>query len=304
MAFDLPRQKSVSQSHFAMVPRGDVPRSLFKNRSAHKTTFDAGYLVPVYLNEVLPGDSFRMKMTAFTRMQPAVFPIMDNLYMDSFWFFVPCRLVWTNWNKFMGERTPLPTSSTDYLIPRMEILEFTGSEPGQLADYFGFPNQSQMTDPLSAINALPFRAYQYIYDQWFRDQNIQDSPVASELFFGDGPDAWDVVNVIRRRGKRHDYFTSCLPWPQKGDAAAVPLSGLAPVQGLGIQQAGMTPVLNLPVHETARGAPTYPFGYRSNVDDVFIQIDANSATANPLIYADLSQATGALINDLRLADAM
>lgn len=317
--FSGPRQQSVSQSRFAMVPRSDVPRSLFRTKSAHKTTFDAGYLVPVYLNEVLPGDSFRMDMTAFARMSPAVRPIMDNLYMDSFWFFVPCRLLWSNWNRFMGERHPLPTSSTDYTVPVIEgfgSASYPGATPGSLADYFGLPTSDQLSGGTTGfdINALPFRGYCLIWDEWFRDQNMQDAIMQSAAFFDDGPDLMSVVGNILRRGKRHDYFTSCLPWPQKGDPTAIPLTGLAPIQGLGYYDTGTGPGAGpLSVTETARGVLNYskywvvqesaPVG--AGGANWAVEVDAASSgpAAPPEIFADLSQATGALINDLRLANA-
>ena len=306
-----PRQKSVSQSHFAMVPRNDVPRSAFKNRSGHKTTFDAGYLIPIYMNEVLPGDTFRMSMTAFCRLQTLIFPLLDNLYLDTFWFFVPCRLVWKNWQRFMGEQI-YPNASTDFTVPIMANSVYGGATPGELADYFGLPSNDQVTGTLSNINALPFRAYQRIWNEWFRDENLQNNwDISIADPYGDGPDVWTggdgyTPTILRRRGKRHDYFTSCLPWPQKGTAINA-LSGLAPVKGLGITSTlRTTPGSTTPTafYETPGGSTTtYPaFTSTATAGIAFRQKPTGGvAPYEPDVWADLSQATGATINALRQA---
>lgn len=131
------RQKSVDVHQFAMVPRSDVPRSTFNRESAHKTTFDAGYLVPVYCDEVLPGDSLKLSMTAFCRLATPLYPLMDNMRLDSFWFFVPNRLVWSNWKKFMGEQAT-PASSISFTVPQV-VSKASGYDIGSLQDYFGLP---------------------------------------------------------------------------------------------------------------------------------------------------------------------
>lgn len=306
MPFDQRHQK-VSQSHFAMIPKSHVPRSVFRNRSGHKTTLDAGYCVPVYLNEILPGDTVRMNMTAFARMQPAVYPIMDNLYMDSFWFFVPCRLVWENWKYFMGEAV-LGGLPTDYTVPVMASGVFSGASAGSLSDYFGLPSSDQVTGTLDNINALPFRAYQLIWDEWFRDQNLQ-SRIISQSDIGDGPDSWgsgaDGVSVLRRRNKRHDYFTSALPFAQKGAAASIPLDGLAPIQGIGFHTTNITTNTGNTFKETARGNVVYPFAANTSQNDVTFQMDsATNPNVDPLIFADLSQAANASIELFRVANTL
>lgn len=165
------RNQSVSAHQFAMIPRADIPRSKFRMQSAHKTTFDASYLIPLFCEEVLPGDTFHMQATFFARLATPIFPIMDNLYFDTFWFFVPNRLVWTNWVKFQGEQED-PGDSTDYTIP--QIIVTNNGEGGQsiehltIYDYFGIPTFDPTPGQEIRFNALPFRGYNLIYNEWFR----------------------------------------------------------------------------------------------------------------------------------------
>jgi len=278
------KNQSVSAHKFSMIPRADIPRSSFQIQTAHKTTFDSGYLVPIYVDEVLPGDTFNLKMTAFARLATPIFPVMDNMYLDSFFFFVPNRLLWENWQRFMGEQTN-PGDSTAYLVPQVETPE-GGYAIGSLQDYMGLPTVGQVTAGQTVSHsAFHLRAYNLIWNEWFRDQNLQDSlPVNID----DGPD--DPADyVIQRRGKRHDYFTSSLPWPQKGDAVQLPLGTIAPI------------VADVP----ANGYPTVlvggaPHNFRNvpATDRVYIETGAPHATSGPL-YADLSAATAATINQLR-----
>jgi hypothetical protein len=217
--------RSVMSHNFSQVPQAKIPRSVFKRDHAHKTTFDAGYLIPVLVDEALPGDTFNCKMNFFGRLATPLAPIMDNIFLDSFFFAVPYRLLWSNFKKFMGEQVD-PGDSTDYTIPVLDDtaapLSTTGFVNSSVYDYMGLP--TEVTD-IENISALPLRAYYAVWNDWFRDQNLQDS---LDFNLTDGPD--DPADyALQRRGKRHDYFTSCLPWAQKGNSVTLSMSGTAPV---------------------------------------------------------------------------
>lgn len=215
------RQRS---NHFSQIPNSPIQRSVFDRSHDYKTTLDSGYLIPFFVDEVLPGDTFKLRVNAFVRMNTLIAPFMDNVFMDTFFFFVPTRLVWDNWQRFCGEQKN-PGDSTDFLIPSLSgTNNFTN---GSIFDYMGLPTGVSIDPANTPINSLPFRAYNLIYNEWFRDENLIDSiPVLTT----DGPDP--VSNyTLRKRAKRHDYFTSALPWPQKGPSVEVGLSGNAPVKG-------------------------------------------------------------------------
>lgn len=209
-----------TQHLFSQIPSTQIPRSVFDRSHGYKTTFNSGYLVPFYVDEVLPGDSFKLTATLFARLATPIVPFMDNLYLETFFFFVPNRLVWDNWQKFNGEQKN-PTDSTDFLIP---TVSGTNVQNQTLWDYFGLP--TNVSEALK-VNALPFRAYNLIFNEWFRDENLQES---LKVPTGDGPDNLSDYNLVRR-GKRHDYFTSCLPWPQKGPGVEISIGGQASVSG-------------------------------------------------------------------------
>lgn len=295
------RNQSVNVHQFAMVPKADIPRSQFRRQSAHKTTFDAGYLIPVYVDEVLPGDTFNLKMTAFARLSTPLYPVMDNMYLDTFFFFVPNRLVWTNWERFMGEQDN-PTDSISYVIPQA-VTPASGYAINSLQDYFGLPTVGQVATSATVSHSnLPLRAYNLIWNEWFRDQNLQNSATVDK---GDGPDS--VANyTLLRRGKRHDYFTGCLPFVQKGTAVSLPLGTSVPVRTSNTATlTGAQPGLALSkVSGAAVGAnvvlTTGAAGGGLSENTLTGGAWQNFVYPNNL-YADLSTATAATINQLRQA---
>jgi len=271
---------SVMRHTFSQVPKAEIPRSTFDRSHGHKTTFDAGWLVPVYIDEALPGDTFNLSMTAFARLATPIFPLMDNMFMDSFFFAVPMRLLWSNWEKFNGEQVN-PGDSTDFLIPQI-VAPAGGHGSGSIFDYMGVP-PGQANLPHSAMWN---RAYNLIWNEWFRDQNLQNSLTVPVT---DGPDA-HTLYTLQRRGKRHDYFTSALPWPQKGPGVSIPLGTTAPIATDGASSAVVS------VKSTAQSNLQKLLG----TDSANLYLTGTTNTTSPL-YADLSAATAATINSLRQA---
>lgn len=224
-------RQGASYNRFSAIPRAQIQRSVFNRSHDYKTTFDSGYLVPFYVDEVLPGDSFKLNCSVFCRLATPIVPFMDNLYLETFFFFVPNRLVWKHWENFMGQQDN-PGDSTDYLIPQT-VAGNTGFAVGSVADYFGIPTSVKGL----SVSSLPFRAYQLIYNEWFRDENLQDrvgawAPAAPHKDdpVGDWNDTNSTGLTLLRRNKYHDYFTSALPWPQKGDAVDVNFGVGGPVE--------------------------------------------------------------------------
>lgn len=206
--------KSVMKHAFSMIPKTSIQRSSFDRSFGYKTTFNEGFLIPFFCDEVLPGDTFKLKTSVLARLSTPIVPVMDNMFLDMQFFFVPNRLLWDHWTNFNGEQRD-PTDSTDYLVPTV-TSPVGGFATQSIFDYLGLPTGVANL----SVNSLPLRAYNLIWNEWYRDENLQNSVTVEH---GDS----DNVNnyTLLKRGKRHDYFTSCLPWPQKGSAVTVPLAG-------------------------------------------------------------------------------
>jgi hypothetical protein len=306
---------SGQQHSFAVTPSINAPRSVFNRRSTYKTTFDIGWLIPFFWDEVYPGDTFNAKSTVFLRLATPLNPIMDVMYADVHWFFAQNRILWDNWRKFCGEQVD-PGDSIDYTIPVLSdgsSARFSNADSGlstvamrvdALMNYMGIPDgigPSSVDD----INALPFRAYSRIYNEWFRDSNLINS-VDAGLLTDDGPDnvGGSDLHHLQRRGKRHDYFTSALPWPQKPDATwgsggvTLPLGSTADVIRDGSKYIRVT-----------NGTDTKILTMNSGSSD--LELDAASGSTGAVypaddatgfgLVTDLTNATAATINDLREA---
>jgi len=284
------------QEQFARVESPNIQRSTFDRSHGCKTTLDAGKLYPVFIDEALPGDTINLSATMFGRLATPLKPIMDNIKFDLHFFSVPNRLVWDNWEKFNGQQDN-PSDTTDYLIPSITSPAVTGYAEESIFDYFGLPTKI----PGLEHSALPLRAMNLIWNEWYRDQNLQDSVPVNK---GDGPDL-PADYTILKRNKRKDYFTSALTTPQKGTAVSVPLGSTAPVTGLGKLNQNYL-VNNISVYETG-GSALETYTKSAAIDaasgndyQFYVEEDPNNL-GYPNVYADLSSATAATINSLREA---
>jgi len=290
---------SAQQHQFSEVPHADIQRSTFDRSHGLKTTFNAGQLVPIYVDEALPGDTFSCNLTAFSRLATPIHPTMDNAFMDTHFFAVPVRLVWQDFEEFMGETKDYKPAGATRLdgtpdftvaapIPPTITAGGSGETEGSLSDYFGIPTKVAALE----FSALWHRAYTLVWNDWFRDENLQ-APKTVDISSGADTTAYPLLN----RGKKHDYFTSALPWPQKGADVTLPLGTAAPVSS-NMSFSGTNVAANrVNITDTSGNIK----GLLTSGGDVYG--DANPSGTTGSLYADLTQATSATINQLRLAFA-
>lgn len=320
------RNIRVNQSHFAMIPQANIRRSVFDRSHVYKTTFNEGQLIPYFVDEVIPGDTFTLNPVEFCRLATPVVPFMDNIYIESFFFFVPSRLVYDKWVNLCGEQEN-PEDSTDYLVPTVSL---TGDMTGKLPDYMGIACASGKFNNIS-VNCLPFRSYWLIWNEWFRDENLQKSVKVSKgetntvlepMGQSTANPNYGLPSGIENwydpapRGKRYDYFTGALPWPQKGPAVDLPLGVNASITGVS------------PLGSSSQniGAMSIPFNYSfqeqygsDNDNYAYFPTHSTSSDRKPTTsnftasqipkmpsddspwLADLSSATSITINSLRQA---
>ncbi len=302
------RKIRVRGHRFSDAPAMYMRRTKFDRSHVYKTTFNSGKLIPVFVDEVLPGDTTRMSVNYFARLATPIKPIMDNIYLDWFFFFVPNRLVWEHWQNFCFEQED-PDDSTDYVIPAIMANDNKNNTyVGSLWDYFGLPVNTSNT--ITGVSALPFRAVYLIWNEWFRDENLQKSVKIQK---GDTNEILDSSRVSDQpswlfesgtgifpgypcppRGKRHDYFTSALPWTQKGPGVDISLTGNAPI----LATTNTQPAPHGPGIYVARdGASSTQFAAMT-----WDSGPSNVKTGS--VYADLSKVSAVTINGLRTAFQM
>lgn len=302
-----------SENRFAENPQVDVSRSRFQRNSDNKTTFNAGDLIPIYLDEVLPGDTHQIDLACIMRMSTPIFPVMDNAFCDFYFFFVPNRLLWEHWKEFMGENKETAwTPKTEYSVPQVKAPE-TGWDEGTLADYMGLPTKV----PGISVSALPGRAYGLIYNEWFRNQNVTQPTLvevtdATTTGKNDGSTTNDSAITLAKplkAAKVFDYYTGALPEPQKGEPIAIPLGGLAPVKGYTDSGEVSDSTIATVMYRATAGVvnPTLRNDIQSGIipNQEFAKINGQNedrgGSESMWLATDLSTVTAATINQLRQA---
>lgn len=306
------------------------PRSKFDRGHQLLTTINEGELVPIYMDEVLPGDTARVQLNGLIRMSTPIYPIMDNCYMDTYFFFVPARLLWEHFENMFGENdTDYWAEDTEYSTPKCTIGGTSGLANGSIGDYFGLP--TQVTNALE-VNALPARAYCKIYNEWFRDENLEAPLMLGYKKTDDGGTNADASKVTEnanaldqttntneatlyamkpaRAGKFHDYFTSCLPSPLKNtEPVTIPMLGNAPVELYGPGNAGKATKYG--TSTTYENGNIFSYlseggilGTSSGNGNTQFTFEDGSQSPGAYAYANMEKVTGATINDLRQAIAL
>lgn len=325
----------VNQSHFARIPTANIRRSVFDRSHVYKTTFDEGKLIPYFVDEVLPGDTFTLSPTEFCRLATPIAPFMDNLYFETFFFFIPYRLVWDNWVKMCGEQDN-PEDSTDFMLPQVSVT-LNQDYIGTLPDYLGISSSKAGTGTeVLKVSALPFRAIWLTWNEWFRDENLQksvkidksDKDAIVEQMGEGSPNVnyglpAGIANIFMcpPRGKRYDYFTSALPWPQKGPAVDLPLGATAQVVSNGESPlfSSLTPAVSNSLGGSKGNSYSFsdtPLSFdvpnSDNQSSPFFSPSLNTTSSssslgtfkfgsNTGLSVDLSSATSITINSLRQA---
>ena len=288
-----------SQKNFAITPSVSISRSKFRRPSQHKTSFNLGDIVPIYVDaDILPGDTVSMDLATLVRMSTPIAPIMDNIFIDYYAFFVPNRLIWFDWKKFMGENTASAGAVTvEPTYPTEEIGTAGRITTGCIGDYMGLPHLGSGSSSVK-VSSLPGRAYTCVYSEWFRDQNLINPVVNYDQNAGyhlgvQSGNSITYASSLFKAAKESDYFTRALPFAQKGSPVSLPLGSVADVKLKNVVSSTIADgtSLDLKISEGGGIAPGELGGIRNY----------NGATVNGRLYADLSNATAATINQLRFA---